>query len=145
MTHARAVALIGRYPIIICVTIVMHFVWSISVGIDPGAVHATALHTVMTVAGNPAVAALIFGSVAMVAALGLTMRDRYVRVFFILPQQIVLWFSIVGAGHAMWLGQFADGVQRSNWFLIVDQIPVVLIALGHTAALLLIAENGRGD
>ncbi len=45
----------------------------------------------------------------------------------------------------MVLGQFADGIQRSHWFLIVDQIPIILIALGHTTALLVIAGNrGHG-
>lgn len=145
MTNGRAITLIGRYPITIVITIMMHAVWSIGLMFDQEAINATGLHTVLLLARHPAVAAFLFGAVAISAAGGLVIKQRYLRVFLILPQQLILWFSIVGAGYAMFLGQFADGIQRAHWFLIVDQIPVVLIALGHTAALLLIAENGHGS
>jgi hypothetical protein len=145
MTRSAADSLIGRYPLSICIAIGMHFIWSIAIGIDPEAVDATAVHTMLSVPGiNYALAAMIFGAVATMAAIGMVLRGTKARVLFILPQQMVLWFSFVGVTHAMWLGAFADGVVRSHWFLIVDQVPVVLITLGHTAALLLLASDGRG-
>jgi hypothetical protein len=137
--------LVGRYPITICIACIMHLIWTVGLLIDADAIQATGLYTVLIVAQDAFGAALIFGGVAILACIGLHIGwNRTLGVFLILPQQVVLWFSVVGALHAMYLGQFADGVQRAHWFLIVDQIPVVLIAVGHTAALLFIAENRHG-
>jgi hypothetical protein len=137
--------LVGRYPISICMACIMHMVWAVGLMLEPGAINATGLYTVLIVARDTITASAVFGSVAILAMVGLrTGWDRALGVLLILPQQIILWFSVVGAAHAMYLGQFADGVQRAHWFLIVDQLPVILIAVGHTAALLFIAENRHG-
>lgn len=139
----RAVNLIGRYPISITIACVMHLIWAVGLGIEPGSINATGLHAVLVLARSPEMAAFIFASVATLAMFGVAFHHPGLRVALILPQQGVLWFSVIGATNAMYLGQFADGVQRAHWFLIVDQIPVVLIAIGHTAALLFIAERGH--
>lgn len=135
---------LSRYPISICVACLMHMIWSIGLVFDHDAIHATGLQTVLVIAREPIWAAFLFGTVAFLAFLGIVVHQTWVRVILILPQQVVLWFSVVGAGHAMYLGQFADGTIRSHWFLIVDQVPVILIAMGHTAALLMLAERGDG-
>lgn len=134
-----------RYPAIAVLTAcAMHLIWSIGLVLEPHAINATGLHTVLVVAQEPIYAAFLFGLVAMLAIVGVVKPNPFERVMWMLPQQAILWFSVVGAGNAMYLGQFADGIQRSHWFLIVDQIPVVLIAVGHTAAMLYIAERGDG-
>lgn len=135
--------MVGRYPISICTACLMHIVWSVGLVLQPDAIHATGLHTVLVIAREPIYAAFIFGLVAFLAMVGIAAENIAARVTMILPQQIVLWFSVVGAMRAMYLGEFADGTVRAHWFLVVDQIPVVLIALGHTAALLLIAERSH--
>jgi hypothetical protein len=133
--------MVGRYPISICMACVLHVIWAVGLWVEPASIHATGLYTVMVIARDTTIAALIFAGVAVLATIGLASKRHAVQVAMILPQQIVLWFSVVGALHAMYLGQFADGVQRAHWFLIVDQVPVVLITLGHTAALIFIAER----
>lgn len=135
---------IGYYPIIVCVTIALHLIWSVGLALEPAAVNATGPYAILIVARSPNIAAAIFAGVALLAIAGLLLKRRRYRFLLILPQQAVLWFSIFGAVNAMVLGQFADGVQRAHWFLIVDQVPTVLIALGHTIAILLIAGK-RGD
>lgn len=132
---------ISRYPISICVACVMHAIWAIGLALEPSSINATGLFTVMIIANDPLAAAAIYGAVATLAILGVMSSRTELRVILITPQQVILWFSVVGAIHAMYLGQYADGVQRAHWFLIVDQIPVVLVSIGHTAALLLIAER----
>ncbi len=132
------------YPISVMIAIAMHFIWTAGLLIEPSAIHATGLHTMLIISQNSAAAAAIFGASAVLACAGLAIRRRWLRVTLLLPQQAALWVSVVGAMNAMALGMFADGVFRTHWFLIVDQIPVVLIALGHTAALLLIAETDYG-
>ena len=133
--------MLGYYPVVICVTIALHLIWALGLAMEPAAINATALHTLLVIAKSPHMAAAIYAGVAMLAIVGMAAPSRYARVILILPQQAVLWFSVVGAAYAMFLGQFADGVQRAHWFLIVDQVPVILIAVGHTAALLLIAGD----
>lgn len=132
---------ISRYPISICVACAMHFIWAIGLAVEPTAINATGLFTVLIIARDSYIAAALYGLVAVMAMIGVMSKRPEWRVLLILPQQIILWFSVVGAVHAMYLGQFADGVLRERWFLIVDQVPVVLITLGHTAALLFIAEH----
>lgn len=132
--------MIGRYPISVCLAIAMHLVWSIGIFLDVTAVNSTATHTMLLAVG-PLTAGIIFGAVALIALAGLIVDHAMVRFVMLLPQQMVLWFSLVGATHAMVIGTFADGTVRTPAFLIVDQIPVVLIALGHTAAMLLIARE----
>ena len=133
------------YPIIICVTIAMHLSWAAGLMIEPSVIQATALHTLLRATGSPQIAAFIYGGVAVLATVGLLSPWRPIRVWLILPQQIVLYlFSVSGVTYAIFLGEFADGTVRTHWFLVVDQIPVVLIAFGHSAALFLIAGK-HGD
>ena len=128
------------YPIVICIAIALHISWAAGLTIEPSVIHATALHTLLRVTGSPQIAAFVYGTVAALAIAGLLSPCRSVRVWLILPQQIVLYaFSVSGVAYAMFLGQFADGTSRTHWFLIVDQIPIILIAFGHSAALALIA------
>jgi hypothetical protein len=130
-----------RYPVIVGVAIMLHLIWASGLWMQPAAIHATALYPILLVTHSSSVASLIFAIVAVLALTGLLITGRWKRCLFLLPQQAALWLSVTGSVHAMSLGQFADGVQRAHWFLIVDQIPVVLIAMGHTFALMLISEN----
>lgn len=131
-------------PLTICVAIAMHLIWSVSLGVDPSGMGVTAISMLQAVPGvNYVIAALIFGTVAFLATIGLIMREPALRVMFILPQQVTLWFSFVGVAHAVWVGHFASGYVASPLYLLMDQVPVVLIAIGHTAALLLIAGARR--
>lgn len=136
--------LVGRYPLSVCIACALHLVWAVGLLHQPDAIHATGLYTIMAISGDSVtIAAAIFAAVAVLASVGLVFRPTsgLYAAIFILPQQVVLWFSMVGAAHAMWLGVYADGVARTSWFLIVDQLPIVLIAFGHMAALLFIAAE----
>lgn len=133
------------YPTVVGIAVALHAIWAIGLVFDPDAIHATALHAMLAVTGAALPAAGVFAAVATLAAVGMMTGRMPVRVILILPQHVVLWISVAGAVYAMWLGQYADGVARDHWFLIVDQVPVVLIACGHTAALLFIAAERRDD
>lgn len=134
-------ALVGRYPIVICIAIALHLVWSLGLLMDPVAVNATGPHALLIIAGDASKASLLFVTVAALASIGVMEPQHPWRALFILPQQIVLWFSAVGAGRAMFLGTFADGTIRTSWFLIVDQVLIVLLTLGHTVSLLLMTRD----
>lgn len=142
--HRHRIRTVIINPISVCIAIALHLVWTVGLYMEPSAINATGLHTMLTIAHSPRTAAIIFGMVAFLACMGLFVRRRWLSVCLLLPQQAALWVSVVGAVSAMMLGEFADGIQRAHWFLIVDQVPIVLIALGHTMALLTLAESDRG-
>ncbi len=132
---------IGRYPISICMAIAMHLVWTAGLLVEPSALLATGPHALVLITSNAKLAASVLFVVASMALIGVAAFTPRLRILLLLPQQVILWFSLIGATNAMWLGMFADGTERSHWFLVVDQVGVVLVALGHTAALLLIARG----
>lgn len=131
-------------PTVVGITVALHLTWATGLFFEPSAINATALHTMLILTGDPFLSALIFGMVAILAMLGILTNPLADRILLILPQHLVLWVSTVGVFYAMYMGQFADGVPRSHWFLIVDQIPVVLLAFGHTVALILMARGHHG-
>lgn len=135
---------VSRYPISICIACAMHLIWAAGLLMEPQAINATGVYTILVIAQSPTIAAAIFFSVAVMASVGLLFENPLIRTLLIIWQQLILWFSMIGAVHAMYLGTYADGVERVSWFLIVDQIPVVLIAYGHMLALLFIAAEHDG-
>lgn len=136
------------YPTVVGITIVLHFVWAAGLYFDPLSALATPTHLMLMVVHTfiapehtVHVTSAIFVTVATLAAFGLFQTDRRMEILLILPQHFALWVSSVGAIYGMYLGQYADGVQRTHWFLIVDQIPIVLLAVGHLVALLFVAAR----
>ncbi len=140
------------YPTIVGVTILIHVLWATGLFLEPSAALTTPTHLMLvlvtmvvpTVASPTLATSAVFAMVAIAAAIGLCQRDRRWEILLILPQHFALWVSSIGAVHAMYIGQYADGVPRPNWFLIVDQAPIVAVALGHLVALLFIAAQ-RGS
>ena len=60
-----------------------------------------------------------------------------------LPQQFIMLLSSGGAIHAMVVGHFADGIARSNAFLLADQSPTIILVIFHTWAMVLICLHGE--
>lgn len=73
--------------------------------------------------------------IAIAATSSLVWPDRRRGLLELLPQQFTLMMSAGGAIVCIWAGHFADGVIRPSAFLLVDQIPAVLIALMHSGAI----------
>ena len=123
-----------RYPLIIILALVQHLVWASALMIDPAAGFVTAIHALVLFLGQTGtVAALTFGSIMSLMAL-FANSSRSVG-WLLIPQQVILCVSGAGAIEAMWLSQFADGVIRPQAFLIADQLPALLFAIGHTVAI----------
>jgi hypothetical protein len=128
--------------LIIWYAIILHFVWAITLAFSPTAGYATAVHTMLEFISVPW-AITLYGVVAFMATIGLYCRHGFGRVIALLPQQFVLMVSAGGALWAMYLGQFADGVQRSHEFLIADQSPAVIGAILHTVAIYWIINRAK--
>ncbi len=126
--------------LIIIYAILLHLTWAAALLYDPAAGNATAVHTFLSFV-SPEFAVATYIIVADVAIFGLVYKKSIIKPLCMLPQQFIMMVSAGGALWAMWLGQFADGVQRSHAFLIADQMPAVIAAILHTYAIIKIAKN----
>lgn len=111
--------------------ICLHWVWGALLLSSPAPLNITAINS-LTHFGfvSAPYVGILFLTVAFLAAISRA-TPKAVSIFFILPQQLVLFVSAIGAVSAMTTGTFADGVERPIPFLIADQAPAVLIALFH--------------
>lgn len=122
--------------VMICVAIVLHLVWAATIFLDDAATGSTAISALHRFIVDTGRLSATIAVAAVLATFGLWTRRPWVVVLLI-PQQILLCMSAAGAIEAMWLSQFADGVFRPRAFIIADQIYCPLVALGHTAAIIL--------
>jgi hypothetical protein len=126
---------IRRLPPMILYAVCLHLCWGILGLIDETTYFSTAPSALFRLFG-PYTGVLCI-MVGTAAAVGLCARMRPTSsLLCLIPQQIFLVISAVGAVHAMSAGQFADGIERSRYFIVGDQAPAVLAAFGHTWAML---------
>ncbi len=136
----------NRYPIIVLYAIGLHLI------------QATALFASHATSGVTSVAAVeslldgasfltpyIFLAVAVMAAIGLMVGRRRFTVALMLPQQFLLFIAAYGSLACILTGRFADGVERSSAFLLADQSPAILAAIGHTVAIVALIEKKTWD
>lgn len=120
--------------------IALHLLWAFLLVWNESATNATALAALSRL--FPAVTGLVIVLfvVSLLAICGLFYRGNGPwGILLLVPQQLALGVSAAGAIRAMWLGQFADGVERSHVFLIADQCPAVLAFSVHSATILFLA------
>jgi hypothetical protein len=120
------------YSIIIWYAIILHLVWAAMLYYDDSVRGVTAVHELSTHLPYPWTKVTLAG-VALLAMAGLYSHGL-IAVVLMLPQQGVLFLGAFGAIEAMYTGIFPDGVLRPHAFLIADQMPAVLAAIGHTIA-----------
>lgn len=76
---------------------------------------------------------MISASICSIVALKL--KNKWISLLLLLPQQILLLLSAGGAVQAISIGSFADGIARSRYFIGADQIYAILLAIIQTIAL----------
>jgi hypothetical protein len=113
--------------------VALHLVWGVLGLVDPAAYDSTAFSALFRLFGY-ATSPICF-AVAASALVGIGTHGRLKGLAFMLPQQTILLISAFGAVHAMMLSQFADGVIRPRAFIIADQVPAVITAIGHTVSM----------
>lgn len=115
--------------------VALHLIWAIAGIHDHSAYNSTALAAIFRMFQDATPVILII--VAVLAFIAVELRQTAVVTFaLILPQQTVLIISAFGSLHAMIAGHYADGIERSQAFIVADQVPAILAALGHTAAII---------
>lgn len=130
-----------NFPIILFAIMQQSFV-GLSILFDGSARNATSVHVLDMLLPRGGEPFLLFLAAGL-AALGFWCRKRVDNVLMLMPQQLLLYMSAGGAAEAILTGHFADGVIRSRAFLLADQCPMVLIAIFHTWAMMLILRHGE--
>jgi hypothetical protein len=128
---------------IIWYAILLHYMWSILLLVEPSTANITAINKINVVfGGNTVVTALFIFSIATLALYGLLKHEHYhylnnyKTIFFIIPQQCLMMFTALGAVCAVYYSTFADGIVRPRCFIAADQFPSILSCLLHTIAII---------
>lgn len=92
---------------------------------------------------------LTFLLVAVGAILGLLVWSRNGNLalsgILLLPQSLMILLSGLTALRLALGGAYADGVERSFWFIFVDQLPVIMLMVFHTHAISRLLLRRRDD
>ena len=131
---SRKTGLRARFMWIIYVAIAQHFVWAWCLWREPACGNVTSI-ACMSLWLGPALWFVLF-IVAFLALISSFYHKTVASKLLVVPQQLLLLVSSAGAINAIFTEKFADGVHRNLYFILADQIPAVLIAVGHTFALL---------
>ena len=80
-------------------------------------------------------------SIVAIVALALygilnTRFDNLKSLYFIMPQQVLLYISAWSSLHAVLQGQYADGAARPPIFILADQLPTIVVAVWHSVAII---------
>jgi hypothetical protein len=130
------IRLFGRpLSIVVMMAVAQHLCLAVALMTDTAALNATGLHAIYLLIRPPGVTAAVLIAASCCSVVGVWCEVPWI-VLLLIPQQILLLLSATGAFEAMWLGQFADGVVRPNAFIVADQIGGVLLAVGHTVAII---------
>ena len=115
-----------------------HIVWAIVILVDRSAAYSTALGEVTRTIGSVGLTSALLFMVSLLAISGL-LRNKAagpLSILWFLPQQAVLVISAWGASAAIQSSAFGDGVVRPQAFILADQLPHIIFAATHTAAIL---------
>lgn len=130
------------FSLMILYAVILHIAWAVCAWVDPSAVNSTALaavHDIFGTLGTP----LVCLGVALAALAAFRIEEPYPALLLMLPQQAIMTVSALGAAHAIYISQFADGVLRPRGFIAADQLPAIIGAVGHTIAVVHAAIRGR--
>lgn len=115
--------------------VAVHILWGWLLLVSQAPVHTTPLGLF---AGAPRwlVAPLMLAAAASAVA-GLMQHAPGLRsLCLLLPQQGLLLLTAWSASGAVLASAYADGVLRSRAFIAADQMPIVLVVVVHSAALI---------
>jgi hypothetical protein len=139
----NAIAL-GKYVVLLAS--VLHLMWAALLVVDSAAERSTPVHIVSLVFGGPTRTAVVLVVVATLAMIFPFLRHRvtnHALALMLIPQQMVLLLSAGNGIRATAISHYADGVGRPWAFILADQLPVILLAVLYSVAVLEAAFEER--
>ncbi len=85
---------------------------------------------------QPVIGSLVLFIVAGLTILGLRLNSPQKRFLCFLPQQLILFIKVIAVVDAVVLQHYADGIIRPWPFILVDQLPILVLAIGYFFAIL---------
>jgi hypothetical protein len=137
---------LGKY--IVLFASLLHLAWAVLLLVSPTAGYSTPVAIITRVCGGPYRSAFVLATVAGVAMVFPFIRYRLTNrmmAALLIPQQLLLFMS---AGAGLWAAvreTYADGVVRGWPFILSDQLPVILLALLYTVAVLEASAIGKNE
>jgi hypothetical protein len=130
-----------NFPIII-IAIIIQYTWSICILLDKTAVNTTSVNILSWFFTRNVLFMILF-TCATSSAAAFVFKKKIWTCIALMPQQAMLALSSLGSLIAILNEQFADGVERSRGFLLVDQCPILFLFVAHGWAVMLIYLYGE--
>jgi len=125
------------------IAIVQQLVSAIALAWQPDVHYTTSIYILYLILPSDASLALFLAAASIAAIASFSARKKVETLLLLVPQQFLLFLCAGAAIHAIAVGEFADGTQRSSMFLLADQVPMILIAVFHSWAMVLILIYGE--
>ena len=129
----NTVLLPSRYALFFTYVAILPGLWGVMLLASPASAHATVTAFFLEVFHFRLLVALM-----LLAASALSLWVVYKAPvytwwtgFLLTPQALFILLAATGAVTAILNGEYADGVQRSSWFIAADQAPPVVAAVCH--------------
>ncbi len=116
----------------------IHYIWGIVTILPPGEQTTGTSSVKALFGGDDVTVGVIFLIAAFCASIALchTFERTWLNVLLVMPQQLLLLVSSIGAIECVWAGQFADGIVRSHEFILEDQAPIIILCYLHAVAII---------
>jgi hypothetical protein len=121
---------------VIFIAVILHFFLGIILIISPVIINTTSTGLMIQYFSNKYIAGLVLIFISLLSTYSLYRKtfDKK-NVFLLLPQQLFLILSAGWAINSVFVGHFSDGIIRSPYFILADQLPIILIAVFFTLAI----------
>ena len=126
-----------RFHLFFTYAAVLHLVWAGLLVLSPHSANATVTSFFLDAFHIRLLVALLLCAASVLALWTVYKVPLYswCTIFALTPQAVFMLLAATGAVQAIMSGQYADGVQRSFYFIAADQSPAVIAALCHQWAL----------
>lgn len=126
-----------RNSFILWFAALLHFSWSVLLVADPSTLQVTSLSFLAHIFPHRyLLAGFLLGSSVLAFASFRQQLSGKVLATLLLPQQFALMFSTLSALRAVYLGEFGPGGERPPAFIAAAMLPIILLGVMHTAAVM---------
>lgn len=119
--------------LVIVYAICLHLSWAVALLLSDHPIQTTPTAYMFRAVGQNRSAAIYIG-VALMTVAGL-FRPGWPGLLLSLPQNAILALGAASGIASALVGHYPDGVIRPGLFILVDQMPMILVAVLHAACL----------
>ena len=121
--------------------IALHLIWGIIL-LVAGAQHTAGLSWAVDVMGGANAAGVILIAAALAAMAGIKAKTISTKLGLLLWQQFIMTYAAGEALTCVVNGAYADGTVRPRMFILADQVNLILPAILHVIAVVVLVTEG---